>query len=62
MKKLTYLFITLFLFINLSCQKEIEKEGYVDVGANGLLPPQCHPIGSHCRTPALTFRYFFLEL
>mgnify|MGYP003632935347 FL=1 len=31
MKKLTYLFITLFLLINVSCQKEVEREGYVDV-------------------------------
>tara|TARA_R110002096_G_scaffold263116_1_gene456551 strand:+ start:77 stop:1024 length:948 start_codon:yes stop_codon:yes gene_type:complete len=31
MKKLAYLFITLFLFINVSCQKEVEREGYVDV-------------------------------
>jgi proline iminopeptidase len=31
MKKLTYLSITLFLFINVSCQKEVKREGYVDV-------------------------------
>ena len=31
MKKLAYLIITLFLFINVSCQKEVEREGYVDV-------------------------------
>src|SRR5680860_110694 len=31
MKKLVYLMITLFLFINVSCKKEVEREGYVDV-------------------------------
>lgn len=31
MKKLAYLIITLFLFINVSCQKEVEREGYIDV-------------------------------
>ena len=31
MNKLVYLFITLFLFINMSCQKEVEREGYVVV-------------------------------
>ena len=31
MNKLVYLFITLFLFINMSCQKEVEREGYIDV-------------------------------
>lgn len=31
MKKLTYLIITLFLFMNVSCQKEVKREGYVDV-------------------------------
>ena len=31
MNKLVYLFITLFLFINMSCQKEVERDGYVVV-------------------------------
>jgi len=31
MKKLAYLIITLCLLINVSCQKEVEREGYVDV-------------------------------
>jgi proline iminopeptidase len=31
MKKRIYLFITLLLFLNVSCQKEVEREGYVDV-------------------------------
>lgn len=31
MNKLAYFILTLFLFINVSCQKEVEREGYVDV-------------------------------
>jgi proline iminopeptidase len=31
MKKLAYLLITLFVLINVSCKKEVEREGYVDV-------------------------------
>ena len=31
MKKLVYLLITLFLLITVSCQKEVEREGFVDV-------------------------------
>lgn len=31
MKKLGYLIFTLFLILNVSCQKEVKREGYVDV-------------------------------